>query len=185
MQGDFRGAPDDGPAVEDHRASFDFIVAEISYVVRMLRRLGVHERDLEDSAQDVLVTAYRRLPDYDTARPVRPWLAGITCNIASDYRRLVRHGRELLGDAASEKADETPSAEDLAVSEQERALVIEALGEIEIEQRIVLVMHDLEGHAMPEIVAALSIPLNTAYSRLRLAREKLKTAVRRRRQGER
>jgi RNA polymerase sigma-70 factor (ECF subfamily) len=40
-------------------------------------------------------------------------------------------------------------------------------------------MHDLEGFAMPEIAHALGIPLNTGYSRLRLAREELADAVRR------
>ena len=42
-------------------------------------------------------------------------------------------------------------------------------------------MHELDGHAMPEIAAALGVPLNTAYSRLRLAREQFALVVRRKR----
>jgi RNA polymerase sigma-70 factor (ECF subfamily) len=40
-------------------------------------------------------------------------------------------------------------------------------------------MHDIDGHAVPEIAAALAIPVPTAYSRLRLAREDVAAAVKR------
>ncbi|MEP7124253.1 MAG: sigma-70 family RNA polymerase sigma factor [Byssovorax sp.] len=185
VQADMTRSPEDGPDGEARRECFASMMAEISYIVVTLRRMGVQERDLEDCAQDVLIVAYRRLSDYDVRLKVQPWLAGIAYNTASDYRRLSRHRELLLSDAANENADSAPSAEDLAGQEQSRALVIQALGEIKLEQRIVLVMHDIEEHSMPEIAAALSIPLNTAYSRLRLAREKLKEAVCLRRRGER
>ena len=41
---------------------------------------------------------------------------------------------------------------------------------MDFEKRSLVVMHDLEGIAVPEIAALLAVPLNTAYSRLRLAR---------------
>jgi RNA polymerase sigma-70 factor (ECF subfamily) len=40
-------------------------------------------------------------------------------------------------------------------------------------------MHDIDGHGMPEIAQALAVPLNTCYSRLRIARELFEKAVRR------
>ena len=40
-------------------------------------------------------------------------------------------------------------------------------------------MHDIDGHVMPDIAAALGVPLNTAYSRLRLARADFAAAVQR------
>lgn len=40
-------------------------------------------------------------------------------------------------------------------------------------------MHDVDGHDVPEIATLLSIPLNTAYSRLRLARADFRAAVER------
>lgn len=178
-------APDDGPAGESRRSYFASMMAEVSYIVRTLRRLGVHERDLEDSAQDVLITAYRRLSDYDPDLPPQPWLAGIAYHTAADYRRLARHRHVLMSDAANENTDDAPSAEEAAIREQEWTRVIDALGEVKPKHRIVLIMHDIEGHSMPEIAAAISIRLNTAYSRLRLGRDKLKDAVCRRRQGER
>ena len=52
-----------------------------------------------------------------------------------------------------------------------------ALEHIPIERRGVFVMHDIDGIAAPEIAVALEIPLNTAYSRLRLARRDFGEAV--------
>jgi RNA polymerase sigma-70 factor (ECF subfamily) len=39
-------------------------------------------------------------------------------------------------------------------------------------------MHDLNGHSAPEIAGTLGIPLNTVYSRLRVARTEFAAAVR-------
>jgi RNA polymerase sigma-70 factor (ECF subfamily) len=52
-----------------------------------------------------------------------------------------------------------------------------ALAQLGLDQRAVFVMHEMEGWSMPEVAGALSIPLNTGYSRLRLAREQVKEAV--------
>jgi RNA polymerase sigma-70 factor (ECF subfamily) len=41
-------------------------------------------------------------------------------------------------------------------------------------------MMDIEGHSAPEVSEALGVPLNTVYSRLRVAREEFTAAVRRR-----
>ena len=45
------------------------------------------------------------------------------------------------------------------------------------DRRAVLVMHDLEGWTAPEIAAEIGVPLNTVYSRLRLARAEFRSAV--------
>lgn len=51
-----------------------------------------------------------------------------------------------------------------------RRHVLAALDAMDFEKRSLIVMHDLEGIAVPEIAALLAVPVNTAYSRLRLAR---------------
>jgi RNA polymerase sigma-70 factor (ECF subfamily) len=50
---------------------------------------------------------------------------------------------------------------------------------IELPKRAVFVMTEIDGATTPEIAEALAIPLNTAYSRLRLAREEFAAAVQR------
>jgi len=158
--------------------------AELGYVWSTLRRLGVQERDLEDVCHDVFVVVFRNLAVYDARRPIRPWLFGISFRVASDYRRSARHRREVPG-TTREVACSSPPADEVMVRHERQRLVLRALEALELDRRAVFVMHDIDGHVMPDIAAALGIPLNTAYSRLRLARADFATAVRRAQGGER
>jgi RNA polymerase sigma-70 factor (ECF subfamily) len=152
--------------------------AELGYVWSALRRLGVQERDLEDLCHDVFVIVFRNLAVYDARRPIRPWLFGIAFRVASDYRRSARHRREVAG-TTREPVCTAPVAEEVMLRRERQRLVARALEELELDRRAVFVMHDIDGHVMPDIAAALGVPLNTAYSRLRLARADFAAAVRR------
>src|SRR5262245_8003414 len=100
--------------------------AESSFVWSSLRRLGVHPNDREDLMHEVFLTAYRRLDDYDRARPLRPWLFGIAYHIAARHRDLAHHRRELRG-LDVEAAEPAPSAEDQLISHEARQLLGRAL----------------------------------------------------------
>lgn len=174
--------PPGGAAALDFRAIFE---GELRFVWNTLRLLGVRDGDLEDVTHEVFLIVHRRLDRYDPARSLKAWIFAIASHAASDYRRLARHRREVLG-SAPDLGDGEPSAEERLSARQERRLVRDALESIEFERRTVLVMHDMEGLPVPEIAAALEIPLNTAYSRLRLGRRDLVDVLGRlrRQQGE-
>jgi RNA polymerase sigma-70 factor, ECF subfamily len=164
-------------------SSFDTTFAtifetETSFVWNTLRRFGVPPRDLEDLSHDVFLTVHRRLKDYDPSRPLRPWLFGIVYRTAWRYRELARNRYELVG-AEVDVADENAPADEQLMAHQARQRLLSALETIDLDQRAVFLMHDLEGCPMPEIATTLSIPLNTAYSRLRLARGRVKAALER------
>jgi RNA polymerase sigma-70 factor (ECF subfamily) len=164
------------PLPPTFRAIFE---AESSYVLNSLRRLGVFERDLDDLTHDVFLAVHLRFGEYDPSRPVRPWLFAFAVRVAAAYRRRARHRLEVI-DGAEEAVDERAGpAEEQIVSREDRRLVIEALDALELDRRAVLVMHDLDGESMPEIARSLSIPLNTGYSRLRLARAEFEAALKR------
>jgi RNA polymerase sigma-70 factor (ECF subfamily) len=176
----------DADAARSRTAAFQRIFkAESSYVWNTLKRLGIPDRDVEDVAHDVFLTVYRRFDDFDSTRPVRPWLFGIAFRTASRYRELARNQREVMDDE-HDPPDERPAADEQLVAHQARQVLHRALDTVDLDQRAAFVMHDIDGFSVPEIATALSIPLNTVYSRLRLARERVKTAVQRlrRRQGE-
>jgi RNA polymerase sigma-70 factor (ECF subfamily) len=150
--------------------------AEFAWVWTTLRRLGVRPADLEDVTHDVFLAVYRKLDAYDPARPLRPWLFAFAYRAASDYRRLARHREEPSEDVPELEASSARSDEMLE-QKQETALVHAALARIDLDRRAVLVAHEIDGTPMKDIAAALGIPLNTAYSRLRIAREELTAAV--------
>ena len=100
--------------------------AEVSFVWRSLRRLGVLDADLEDVTHDLFIAVQRKLPDLDPARPVRPWLFGFAYRLASDYRRSGRARRELLEDVG-EVADPVPAPDEQLAAREAHALILAAL----------------------------------------------------------
>jgi RNA polymerase sigma-70 factor (ECF subfamily) len=109
---------------------------------------------------------------------MRPWLFGFAMRVAADYRRLARHRMEASG-VDVDATDPEPFADERVERRRQRAAVEAALDTLPLERRAVLVLHDLDEVPVPAIAEALGIPLNTAYSRLRLAREELRVAIRR------
>ncbi len=149
---------------------------QFSFVWGALRRLGVRAEDAEDRALEVFVTVHEKLPTYDEALPIRPWLFGFAYRVASHARRAEGRRKEVFGVDPALAAPGALPDEQLIESE-ERSILAEALEELDLERRAVIVMHDWLGEPIPEVARALGIPLNTAYSRLRLARADLGRAV--------
>ncbi len=179
--------PVQNPEPEAERPAFDLIYrSSIAYVLGMLWRLGVADRDREDVAHEVFLVVQRRLADYDPSLKLRPWLAGITWNVATRWKDLARHRRLELGmsDDEQERAADDPQDPEQLLSTAEvevqlRALTRTLLQTVPDEQRIVLVMHDLDEIGMPDIARALGISPNTGWDRLRRARLSFEAAVRR------
>jgi RNA polymerase sigma-70 factor (ECF subfamily) len=149
---------------------------EISYVFHALRWLGARPQEVEDLAQEVFIALRRSWPRYDPSRPLRPYLFGVAFRVVSMQRRKRKHE---VAFAMIELRDGGPGPDEALQTKQARAMVLRALELIPLRRRAVLVMHDLEELPMGQVAAALSIPLFTAYSRLRKARKELEAAVRR------
>jgi RNA polymerase sigma-70 factor (ECF subfamily) len=147
---------------------------ELDYLLRVFDRLGVDRSEMEDLAQDVFLVLRRAWYDYDPKRALKPYLFGIAFRVALSHRR--RRWREVPY-AFVETQDRGPSPDREFEANQARALVLAALQRIPLPRRAVLVMHDLDQVPMQEVAATLSIPLFTAYSRLRKARLELATAI--------
>lgn len=154
---------------------------ELSWVWRALWRLGVRTADLEDATQDVFVVVYRKLDTWDRARPLRPWLFGICFRIALDRRRRASARHEVdMAEGSEERVDDGGAHDPHRAAERHEAKqrVERGLSALPMEQRAVFVLHELEGLSIPECVEVLEAPLNTLYSRLRLARAAFAEAVR-------
>lgn len=159
--------------------------AHAGFVANTLRRFGVAPADIPDQLQEVFLVLFRVQASFDPKRPVRPWIFGVTYRIAARYRRAKGPSTEQV--LEENLKDHAPLADTALETKEAQALVLSALQAMEFSRRAVFVLADLEGESVPTIADALQIPLNTAYSRLRLAREDFVGAVTRlrRKQGER
>jgi RNA polymerase sigma-70 factor (ECF subfamily) len=154
--------------------------AHATFVWRNLRRLGVADADVEDKLQEVFVVAHRRWADFaDRGHGPRAWLFQIALRVAADARRhRRRHPVDPDGGIAQERQSiEAPQA---AAVDKRQALdrLDRALATLDIGRRAVLVLHEIEQMTAPQIARTLEIPLNTVYSRLRVARVELEQALR-------
>jgi RNA polymerase sigma factor (sigma-70 family) len=150
--------------------------AEFERIRRALQRQGVNANDSEDLAQDVFLVMCRRWRDYDARRPLDRWLTGIAFKIAQRYRR--RSGREVLTDvAALARAAAQSGGEDQLARERLRRQVMNALESLPERHRAIIVMRVIDEVPMQQVAKKMSVPLFTAYNRLRTARLALAKAV--------
>ncbi|MBL8950235.1 MAG: sigma-70 family RNA polymerase sigma factor [Myxococcaceae bacterium] len=146
----------------------------LSWVLHTVRRLGVGASEQEDVAHDVFSTAWRKLDTYSPERPMRPWLFGIAFRIVSN-RKSTRSGSETLDPELDARAGGAARPDEVLEGEVTRSHVLKALDGLPLEQRALFVGHDIEQTPINELAEQLAVPLNTAYSRLRLARQKFQT----------
>ena len=147
------------------------------YVWRALRHLGVAESEVPDVSQEVFITVHKKLPEFEGRSSLRTWLYAICLRVASDHRRRAYVRRERP--TAEPLADHHLSsgcAEDTSL--EQRATLLALLGALDPDKRAVLVLYEIEGFTMKEVAEIMNCPLQTAYSRLHAARERLLEALR-------
>jgi RNA polymerase sigma-70 factor, ECF subfamily len=160
------------------RLAIDSLVAQhYGFIWRVLRGLGLSRTDAEDATQQVFMIAARKLDDIEPDR-ARSFLYGAALRVAHNARRGIRRRREVLRDEASDEPEpESRSPEKMAELVQARRLLAQVLERLPEQHRRVIVLAEIEQLAVPEIAALEGVPVGTAASRLRLAREKFRTVL--------
>jgi RNA polymerase sigma-70 factor (ECF subfamily) len=152
------------------------------FVWRNLRRLGVPESAVEDAVQDVFLVIHRRLHEFEARSSLRTWIFGIVMRVAARQREQLK-SRQMRYTPATDGLLETLSTAttqgpyDLLVQRQAADLIYWVLDELDEEKRTIVVMVELEQMPVVEVAKVLNINLNTAYTRLRLARRALQAKL--------
>lgn len=170
---------DQRPAIAPARPVLDFgaVFREHgAFVLRTVRRMGIPSSEVEDVAQNVFLVVHRHLSSYEGRGSVKAWLFGIVRRAVADHRRTKRRRPEVpvMDPEAGSVEPNTEAELDRA---RERALLEHALGSLDEAKREVFVLFELEQMPMVEVAAAVGCPLQTAYSRLYAARERVKEMV--------
>ena len=159
------------------RPSFERTYGEyFDFVWLSLRRLGVAPAQLDDAAQDVFMVVHRRLHEFEFRSELKTWLFAIALRTARSYRR---QPQPVAADGIEQLAGVGPSPHD-ALAQVEALRAMDAiLASMDDERRVLFIMVELEQIAVPEAAQVLGLKLNTAYSRLRLARDDFNAQVKR------
>ena len=172
------------------RPTFDQVYQDtFPSVWRTVRRLGVVDSAVDDVVQEVFVTVYRRLDQFEGRCAVKTWVFGILMRVVNNYRRSRRRkgaahattsavvDPEILVDSGADPMEQ--------VSRSEAGRILhEILEELDDDKSSVFVLAELEGLSVPEIAEATNLNVNTVYSRLRAARKEFDRVLRRRRSSE-
>ena len=159
---------------------------DLGFIVGSLLHFGIARTDVEDVAHEVIRAVLRSLPEFDPARDLRSWLFGVAFHVASNHlRRAERHRARFVDDPAEVVIpDLTPTIEERMIQDETRRTVREALGEIALERRAVLIARVVHGMSELETAEALAIPQGTVKTRLRMAKQELRDGIERREREE-
>jgi RNA polymerase sigma-70 factor (ECF subfamily) len=152
---------------------FDFVWSSV-------KRLGVSPEAVDDVVQEVFVVIHSRLHTVQRPDSLRSWVYGVARRTVSGYHRS-RRAKEAAGLGSSVSTDSIESHQPTPFERSQQndqvQLLARLVSELDEAKREVFVLAELEEMTVPEIAQALEIPLNTAYSRLRAARQAFEQAL--------
>lgn len=147
------------------------------YVWRLLRYLGVADRDLDDVCQDVFATVHKKLGDLRDDG-LTPWLHTMCVHHARNYRRRARrHPETLVGDPPESVTP--PSQEESLDRARAQELLLVLLDRLDEDKRTIFVLHAIEEVPMVEVARLLGCPQSTAYFRFKQARLEIEKGLKR------
>ena len=135
--------------------------------------------DAEDAAQEAFVNAYYALGRFRPGAPFKPWLCRIVANEARN-RRMAAHRRTALAERALQaqaSGEAAPSPEAAAEADEFRASLVEALGRLRDDDRLILSYRLFFDFSEADMAQALKVPKGTVKSRLSRALARLRTAL--------
>jgi RNA polymerase sigma-70 factor (ECF subfamily) len=145
-------------------------------VSRWVKRLW-GRRDAEDVLHEVFMVVQRRLPEFRGDSALTTWLYAITVRVVTGRRRKERLRRLLFARAVPELQVERGPAETplgSALRGQAAAIVYTILDDLSERDRALLIMFELEGLPIDEIMTVLAISEDNAWVSLHRARARFR-----------
>lgn len=148
------------------------------YTEPLIRLAYCYVKDLqaaEDIVQEVFIKFYYNQNRYEERGEVKAFLSQMTVNRSKDYLkswayRKVRLQNKLFPQADKRNLDEL-------VKKDEQTIIGEAILELPLKQREVLIYFYFEERTIAEVAHILSIPEGTVKTRLRRGKELLKNQL--------
>ncbi|OAN47488.1 RNA polymerase subunit sigma-24 [Chloroflexus islandicus] len=138
-----------------------------------------------DATQDAFIAAFRNVRNF-RGGVFKAWLLRIATNACYDVLRTRKRRPAVSLDSADNEDDNTrteapdpgESLDDMVVRQELSAAIQQGLAELPEDQRIVIILSDIQGLAYEEIAQITGVQLGTVKSRLSRARAKLRDILR-------
>ncbi len=160
-----------GNCLQGNEAAWeDFVRYYRRRIYSLSYRFARCRAEAEDLTQDVFVRAYQTLNSYrGESGSLNGWIMRIAHNLLIDRYRRTRKGVHLHPIQETELTlndRHTPNPLQCLAQSETESTVREALRRLPPDTRVVIVLHDLEGHALNDVAAILHIPEGTVKSRM-------------------
>jgi RNA polymerase sigma-70 factor (ECF subfamily) len=153
----------------------------------VLRMLGDHDA-AADVTQDTFIAAFRAIQSFRGGPSFRAWLLRIASNQACDFwRRAHRHPQDSLDIIMDEDephdvgllsalvaTEQASNPEEFLLNQELQELLQKGLQELPLDQRVVVILCDVQGLSYEDIAASTQTSLGTVRSRISRGRKRLR-----------
>ena len=155
-------------------------------VYRLAMQITKNHADADDVMQETFIKVYRSIRTFRKDAAFETWLYRIAVNEALNFVKRRERQRESTLETASEAEYEAITryraqiANDPHVHAEKAELrhhVTEAVNNLSLKHRTVVILHEFEGLTHAEIASILNCSEGTVRSRLHYARKKLRTLL--------
>ena len=161
--------------------AFNRLVEMFQGVVYNVAFRVLHDQDAAaDATQEAFLSAYHALPGF-RGGSFKAWLLRIVTNGCYDQLRAAQRrpttsldDLEIDQDHSSWLLDDAESPEEYAIRQDLGRAIQAGLDELPADQRVTVILSDIQGLSYEEIAASTGVELGTVKSRLSRARARLR-----------
>jgi RNA polymerase sigma-70 factor (ECF subfamily) len=168
--------------------SFEELAMPLFDSLHNFARWLTHDREeAEDLVQETYSKALKGFPSFQPGTNFRAWMYRILRNTFLTSRTGLKSGMTISldseeGESVQPATAETP--ESLLIDRSNQQMVQEAIEELPVIFREVILLCDVEEMSYQEIAETISIPIGTVMSRLARARNALRLGLTKKLQGD-
>jgi RNA polymerase sigma-70 factor (ECF subfamily) len=175
---------DDGTLIREAQAgniaAYEELVIRYQGLALRAAYIILGQQDLaEDAVQSAFIKAYYALGRFRPEAAFRPWLLTIVAREARNQGRSAgrRRGHELHLVEGRPRDDAAPSPEEAAFAQEQREILVRAVNELKIDDRLVIAYRYFLDLSEAEMAEALNCARGTVKSRLFRALDRLRSTL--------
>lgn len=167
-------------------ASFERLIEKYQHVAyNIAYRMVGNEEDAKDITQEAFIKVFKSITSFREDSSFSTWLYRIVMNTCKDELRkkklkVVSIDRDIeVGESSVtfEIPDHTYSPEVVYEKKQLHAMLSQALTDLPEQNRIVVIMRDVQGFSYEDIAECINIPVGTVKSRINRGRHMLREMI--------